>query len=87
MNQKGSGAMVAFTVFCLAAVIALFSQSDLSIGQGENAHHQHMDPSSSAPDRIPSHAVGEMVGGSKRVKENGESARTPVSPGRLKLIN
>ena len=45
MNKKGSGAMIAFTVFCLAGVIALFAQADLSIGHGENAHLEHRNPS------------------------------------------
>ena len=85
MNQKGSGAMVAFTVFCLAAVIALFAQSDLSIGQGKKAHLEHMDPSSSAPDRIHNHAAGAMVGGIKRLNRNKDSADKTAPPGRLKL--
>ena len=85
MNQKGSGAMVAFTVFCLAAVIALFAQSDLSIGQGKKAHLEHMDPSSSAPDRIHNHAAGDMVGGTRRLNRNQDSGQEAVGPRRLKL--
>lgn len=52
MNKKGSGAMVAFTVFCLAGVIALFAQADLSIGHGENGRQESMNPSSGAPKLI-----------------------------------
>tara|TARA_B100000809_G_scaffold42301_1_gene36791 strand:+ start:375 stop:629 length:255 start_codon:yes stop_codon:yes gene_type:complete len=52
MNKKGSGAMVAFTVFCLAGVIALFAQADLSIGHGENGRQESMNPSSGAPELI-----------------------------------
>jgi len=85
MNQKGSGAMVAFTVFCLAAVIALFAQSDLSIGQGKKAPLEHMDPASSAPDRIQNRAAGDMVGGIKRLNRNKDSADKTDPPGRLKL--
>ena len=85
MNQKGSGAMVAFTVFCLAAVIALFAQSDLSIGQGKKAPLEHMDPSSSAPDRLQNHAAGDMVGGSKRLNRNQESGEKTAGPRRRKL--
>ena len=85
MNQKGSGAMVAFTVFCLAAVIALFAQSDLSIGQGKKAHLEHMDPSSSAPDRIQNRAVGDMVGGARRLNRNQDSGQEAVGSRRLKL--
>ena len=85
MNQKGSGAMVAFTVFCLGAVIALFAQSDLSIGQGKKAHLEHMDPSSSAPDRIQNRAAGDMVDGIKRLNRNMDSAGKTVPPRRLKL--
>ena len=79
--------MVAFTVFCLAAVIALFAQSDLSIGQGKKAPLEHMDPSSSAPDHLQNHAAGDMVGGIKRLNRNKDSAGKPVSSGRLKLKN
>ena len=85
MNQKGSGAMVAFTVFCLAAVIALFAQSDLSIGQGKKAPLEHMDPSSSAPDRLQNHAAGDMVGGTKRLNRNQEAGEKTAGPRRLKL--
>ena len=85
MNQKGSGAMVAFTVFCLAAVIALFAQSDLSIGQGKKAPLEHMDPSSSAPDRLQNHAAGDMVGGTKRLNSYQESGEKTAGPRRLKL--
>ena len=77
--------MVAFTVFCLAAVIALFAQSDLSIGQGKKAPLEHMDPSSSAPDRLQNHAAGDMVGGSKRLNRNQESGEKTAGPRRLKL--
>ena len=85
MNQKGSGAMVAFTVFCLAAVIALFAQSDLSIGQGKKTPLEHMDPSSSAPGHIQNHAAGDMVDGIKRLNRNKDSAGKTATPGRLKL--
>ena len=85
MNQKGSGAMVAFTVFCLAAVIALFAQSDLSIGQGKKTHLEHMDPSSSGPDRTHSHAAGDMIGGTRRLNRNQESGEETPGPRRLKL--
>ena len=85
MNQKGSGAMGAFTVFCLAAVIALFAQSDLSIGQGKKAHLEHMDPSSSAPDRIQNRAASDMVGGTRRLNRNQESGEETRGPRRLKL--
>ena len=80
MNKKGSGAMVAFTVFCLAGVIALFAQADFSIGHGESAHLEHRNPSSDSPELIQRRIAEEMLGGHRILKKEENSGNS-----RLKL--
>ncbi len=79
MNKKGSGAMVAFTVFCLAGVIALFAQADLSIGHGEDGRQESMNPSSGAPELIQRRIAEDMLGGRQVLGKDGKSG-----PSRLK---
>ena len=80
MNKKGSGAMVAFTVFCLAGVIALFAQADLSIGHGENERQENMNPSSGTPELIQRRIAEEMIGGHRVLNKDEKSGDS-----RLKL--
>ena len=76
MNKKGSGAMVAFTIFCLAGVIALFAQADLSIGHGENGRQENMNPSSGAPELIQRRIAEDMLGGRQVLGKDGESGKS-----------
>jgi hypothetical protein len=75
MNKKGSGAMVAFTVFCLAGVIALFAQADLSIGHGSDVRQENMNPSSGAPD-LNKRRIAEDMRGGRRVLKDGKTGNS-----------
>jgi hypothetical protein len=76
MNKKGSGAMVAFTVFCLAGVIALFAQADLSVGYGENGRQESMNPSSGAAERIQRRIAEDRLGGRQVLGKDGKSGKS-----------